>query len=338
MLDHGYRPPANVWIGRPAPAEPLRFWPVTLLPVPQCGQDYNLDDLLGAKQRSGLSVSVCLPACNEEATVGQIVATVRRTLVEAVPIVDEVVVMDDGSIDATAEVAAWEGARVISVEDVLAEAGPGSGKGNAMWKSMYACSGDIIGWVDADIRNFAPHFITGLLGPLLTEPNIDFVKGYYRRPLHGEPSGGGRVTELVARPLISILFPELSGFIQPLSGEYAGRRSILEAVPFVEGFGVEFGLLVDIVERCGLDATAQVDLGVREHRNRPIEELGPQATEILVTALRRSGLTDMKSATLARFTKAFDAETVGVEVRERPPMTALTAYREKFGLDILAER
>ena len=295
-------------------------------------------DLLRLKQERGLTVSVCLPARDEEATVGQIVAMVRRTLVEAVPLVDEVVVMDDGSLDSTAEVAAWEGARVVAVDDILPETGAGSGKGNAMWKSLHATTGDLVCWVDADIRNFGHHFISGLLGPLITDPDIAFVKGYYRRPLHGEPTGGGRVTELVARPLLSVLFPELAGFIQPLSGEYAGRRSLLEQVPFVEGWGVEIGLLVDIVRSVGLGGTAQVDLGVREHRNRPLDDLGPQATAILVTALRRAGLitghaTAGDHATLTRFTEAFEPTAVSVEVRERPPIASIPAYRATFGLD-----
>ncbi len=295
-------------------------------------------ELLRRKRELGLTISVCLPARDEEPTVGHIVATVRRTLMETVPLVDEVVVIDDGSLDSTADVAAWEGARVVAVDDVLPEAGPGSGKGNAMWKSLHATSGDIVCWVDADIRNFGHHFITGLLGPLLIDDATAFVKGYYRRPLHGEPSGGGRVTELVARPTLSVLFPELAGFIQPLSGEYAGRRTLFESVPFVEGWGVEIGMLIDVVRAVGLDATAQVDLGVREHRNRPLEDLGPQATAILVTALRRAGLahstSDHARATLTRFTEAFEPDVVDVEVRERPPILTIPAYREKFGLSV----
>jgi glucosyl-3-phosphoglycerate synthase len=205
-----------------------------------------------------------------------------------------------------------------------------------MWKSLHVTGGDVVCWVDADIRNFAEHFVTGLLGPLLTDPGIAFVKGYYRRPLHGEPTGGGRVTELVARPLLSVLFPELAGFIQPLGGEYAGRRNVLEQVPFVEGWGVELGLLVDIVRLVGLGATAQVDLGVREHRNRPLDELGGQATAILLTALRRAGLTDIDHTTLTRFTDAFDPSIVAVDAAERPPMVTVPAYCDRRGLQLRA--
>jgi glucosyl-3-phosphoglycerate synthase len=307
--------------------------PPALPPLPRHAPEYDAEDLLARKRARGLTLSVCLPARNEEATVGHIVATVRRTLMEAVPLVDEVVVIDDRSTDATAEVAAWEGARVLGVDDVLAETGPGHGKGNAMWKSLHATSGDLVCWVDADIRNFAPHFVTGLLGPLVTDPATAFVKGYYRRPLHGEGNGGGRVTELVARPILAVLFPELAPIVQPLAGEYAGRRDVLEAVPFVEGWGVEIGLLVDVVARVGLGATAQVDLGVREHRNRPLDELGAQATAILLTALRRAGLADRDRATLTRFTEAFEPQLVDVDAAERPPITSVAAYRSKFGLE-----
>jgi glucosyl-3-phosphoglycerate synthase len=303
--------------------------------------DFDAADLAARKRASGLTVSLCLPARNEEQTVGHIVATVRRTLVEAVPLVDEIIVVDDGSTDATGEAARWEGARVLVEAEVLPETGPGSGKGNAMWKSLYAANGDLVCWADADIRNFGPHFVTGLLGPLLTHPSIDFVKGYYERPLDGDPTGGGRVTELVARPLISVLFPQLAGFLQPLSGEYAGRRSALERVPFVQGWGVELALLLDLVALLGPDAIAQVDLGIREHRNRPLDELAPQATAILVTALRRAGMPDERvaqraRAELLRFDADLEPEAVPVEVRERPPISTLAAYRAKFGLGLSA--
>lgn len=297
-----------------------------------------VDDLVAAKQGSGTTISVCLPARDEEATVGAIVANIRRNLVDHAPLVDEVVVMDDGSADATAEAAAWEGARVFAVEDVLPDLPRGSGKGNALWKSLYVCEGDVVVWLDADVRNFGPHFVTRLVGPLLTDPRVGFVKGFYRRPLHGEATGGGRVTELMARPLISSLFPHLSGFVQPLSGEYAGRRSLLETVPFVEGWGVEIGLLIDLVANFGIDAIAQADLDVREHRNRTLEDLGPQAMAILVTGLRRAGVpVDKRLAELVRYdARDQHQERVAVEIRERPAMLSLPAYRQKFGRELSA--
>ena len=309
-----------------------------LLPAPWRHDDFRPAELAELKAELGLTLSVCLPARDEEATVGHIVATVRRTLMEAVPLVDEVLVIDDGSTDATAAVASWEGARVVAVADVLPETGPGRARGNAMWKSLDAAEGDVLCWLDADIRNFGAHFVTGLVGPLLTQPDIAFVKGFYQRPLHDQSHGGGRVTELMARPLISTLFPQLARFVQPLSGEYAGRRDVLETLPFVEGWGVEFALLVDVVERYGLGRTAQVDLGIREHRNRSLAELGSQSTAILVTALRRAGLVSDRPGTveLLRYTDAFEPEAIAVEVRERPPIESIPAYRRKNGRELTA--
>lgn len=290
--------------------------------------------LLDARRRSDATVSVCLPARNEEATVGHIVGTVRRELVERVPLVDEILVLDDGSTDATAAAAADEGARVIAIADVLPEYSSGHGKGAALWKGLYAARGDLVCFIDADIRNFGAHFVTRLLAPLLLDDAVEFTKGFYRRPLHGEPSGGGRVTELMARPLLSYLFPRLADIVQPLAGEYAGRRRALEAVPFAHGWGVEFALLVDVASTFGRDSIAQVDLGVREHRNRPLDELGVPALAILATALRRAGLHQVGPdvAELIRFgDDDHDLERIAVELRELPPLVTVPEYRAKFG-------
>jgi glucosyl-3-phosphoglycerate synthase len=218
---------------------------------------------------------------------------------------------------------------VYRVDAVLPELADGAGKGNALWKSLYVSSGDVICFLDADVRNFGPHFVTRLLRPLLLEPAVGFVKGHYERPLHGDPRGGGRVTELVARPLLRALFPALGGIRQPLSGEYAARREVLEVLPFVEGWGVELGLLIDVADRFGVDAIAEADLGVREHRNRALDELAPQASAVLLTGLRRAGVAPVDVSGVPNA----DAPA---PVRERPPMISVPAYRAKFGRELSA--
>src|SRR5882672_6256128 len=271
-------------------------------------------------------VSVCLPARDEAPTIGAIVAEAVR-----LDLVTEVVVLDDGSSDETAAIAAAAGARVVSEASVLPETGPGSGKGNAMWKSLYACTGDVICWIDADLRNFRGEYIERLCTPLLTNPDTMFVKAFFTRSFEGAPTGGGRVTELVARPLVSLLFPKLADIVQPLGGEYAARRSALEVLPFVEGWGVELGLLIDVVERFGRDALAQVDLGIREHRNRPVGELSAQSLAIIATALRRADLMDFDTSALEllRYDVAGNLDAESVEIRERPPIATIPAYRAR---------
>jgi glucosyl-3-phosphoglycerate synthase len=231
-------------------------------------------------------ISVCLPARDEEATVGAIVTRVRTALVEAVPLVDEVLVVDDGSSDGTGAEAAAAGARVVR-----RGAGDGPpGKGQALRRAVEEATGDVLVFLDADVRNFGPHFVAGLLGPVLTESGIALVKATYRRPLEGSDGPGGRVTELVARPLLARLFPDLAGVTQPLAGECAAPRAVLEALPFADGYGVEVGLLIDVAAWCGPGALAQVDLGERVHRNRPLDELAPQAADVIDVVLDRAGL------------------------------------------------
>ena len=248
--------------------------------------DFPSPPVLEAKARTGLSVSVCIPARDEGSTVGSVVRAVVQPFLAASGgngLVDEVIVLNDGSLDDTAEQARDAGAMVV--------AGPGGagGKGQAMAAALAASTGDIVAFLDADVANTTPAFVTGLLGPLLTTEHIALVKGFYTRPLHGDPTGGGRVTELVARPVLELLFPELSWVRQPLAGETAAHRWVLEKVPFADGYGVELGLLVDVARRFGAASIAQVDLGLRVHRNRPLDELRPQATEILRAALSRAG-------------------------------------------------
>jgi glucosyl-3-phosphoglycerate synthase len=296
----------------------------------------NLAVLVEAKRSLGYAISVCLPARNEAPTIGGIVAKVRERLVEGDPsegggLVDEIVVLDDNSTDATAAEARAAGAIVIAESDVLPEAGPGSGKGNALWKSLHACNGDLVCWLDADLRNFDADTVVRLVEPLLTDAGTVLVKASYERSYEGAPTGGGRVTELVARPLVSLLFPKLADIVQPLGGEYAARRETLEVLPFVEGWGVELGLLVDIVERFGRDAVAQVDLGTREHRNRPVRELAAQSLAIIATALRRAELMhfDTPALELLRYDLDGNVDAELVEIRERPPISTIAAYRAR---------
>ena len=287
-------------------------------------RDFGAEELVAAK--ADRFVTVCLPARDEEATVGPIVATIHRELVDRVPLVDEILVVDDGSTDRTAAVAADEGATVVAVADVLPGCGPGQGKGEALWKALGAAKGDLLVFCDADVRDFQAGFVTGLLGPLLSVPEVGFVKGFYERPLAGVVGEGGRVTELVARPLLALLFPHLAGVVQPLAGEFAGRREVLERVPFVQGYGVDLGLLVDVAALVGVDAMAQVDLGTRTHRNRPLAELSLQAAAVLRTALDRAGV-DLgdQPAVLVRP----GSEPRPVPSAERPPIVEEPAYRAR---------
>ncbi|CAN5818976.1 glucosyl-3-phosphoglycerate synthase [soil metagenome] len=275
-----------------------------------------------ARAKGTRTVSVCLPARDEVATIGPIVATICTSLIERAGVVDEVVVIDDHSTDGTAEAAAAAGARVVEASTVLAAYGEGHGKGEALWKSVFVARGDVIVWCDADIREFDERFVVGLLGPLLTS-DAALVKGFYDRPGGGVDGGGGRVTELVARPLLSLLFPHLAGIVQPLAGEYGAPREVLEQLPFVEGYGVDLALIIDVAERFGPGSLAQVDLGVRHHRNRPLDELGPQAMAVLQVALRRAGLDATDAAALLRPGR----EPVDVATAERPPLIDVPSYR-----------
>jgi len=294
-----------------------------------------------AKERLGTSVSVCIPARNEAATIGRVVRVLRRALVDRSRLVDEIVVMDGGSSDDTAAIARAEGAVVYAEEEVLPETGPGTGKGEGMWKSLHVCQGDIICWVDADIRNIHPRFVYGLVGPLLADPGIQYVKAFYERPIRERnvtrPGGGGRVTELVARPLISLFWPSLAGIVQPLSGEYAGRREVLEQVPFSSGYGVELGLLLDIGSRCGLDGIGQVDLESRVHRNQDVQALSRMSFGILQTALTRLAeegrmTPESFSTTLYQFSnrlREYNMQPHQITTLERPPIATVDGYRRK---------
>jgi glucosyl-3-phosphoglycerate synthase len=286
-------------------------------------REFPAPKVLAAKR--GRRVSVCLPARNEEATVAFTVTRIREELVEQWPVVDELVVINDGSTDATADLAAQAGASVLDARDVLPEYGVGPGKGQAMWKAVHVTSGDLVVFCDADVAGFDPAFVLGLVGPLLARDDVSFVKGFYERPLDGRPGEGGRVTELMARPLISSFFPHLADLAQPLSGECAAPREVLESLPFVGGYGVDLGLLIDVSAKFGNAGLVQSDLGVRIHRNRPLADLGPQALAILQVGLCRAGMSGSEwGSSLVRP----GAEPVLVTYTEQPPLCEVPAHRK----------
>jgi glucosyl-3-phosphoglycerate synthase len=303
--------------------------------------DRPLDRLMAAKRgaaKCGTTVSVVLPALDEEATVGGIVTVIRRELMEAVPLVDELVVIDSGSLDRTAEVAAAAGARVVHRDAILPRMPTVPGKGEVLWRSLLATSGDIVCFIDADLREFSADFVSGIVGPLLTDPEVGFVKAMYDRPLgaadpdslaSGKTGQGGRVTELVARPLLNLHWPQLAGFVQPLGGEYAARRSLLERLPFPVGYGVELGLLVDALHLVGLDALAQVDVGLRRHRHQDGQALGRMAAAIYRTAQLRLSRSHLVRPSLTQFERGVDGfipRTYAVDTEERPPMREIGEY------------
>ncbi|MFH8373547.1 glucosyl-3-phosphoglycerate synthase [Streptomyces cyaneofuscatus] len=279
------------------------------------------------------SVSVVLPALNEEATVGAIVTTIRRELMEKVRLVDELVVIDSGSTDATAAVARAAGARVVHRDAILPRIPALPGKGEVLWRSLLVTSGEIVCFVDADLKDFSADFVSGTVGPLLTDPAVQFVKAMYDRPLGDTAGQGGRVTELVARPLLNLHWPQLAGFVQPLGGEYAVRRSLLERLPFPVGYGVELGLLVDALHTVGLDALGQVDVGVRRHRHQDGQALGRMAAAIYRTAQLRLSRGHLVRPALTQFERGeggFVPRTHAVDTEERPPMREIEEYAERW--------
>ncbi len=251
----------------------------------------NLADLMRLKEHQKVRISLALPALNEEATIGRIIGTIKSRLLDEVRLLDEIVLVDSDSTDGTVAIAESMGVPVYRHREILPEEGTYTGKGEALWKSLSVTTGDIVVWIDSDITDIHPKFVYGLVGPLLSQTGIDFVKGYYRRPLNLGTNllttGGGRVTELTARPLINLFYPLLSGLVQPLAGEMAGRRSLLETLPFFTGYGVETGLLIDILERYGLDHIAQCDLENRIHRNQDMISLSKMAFAIVQVVIRR---------------------------------------------------
>jgi hypothetical protein len=302
----------------------------------------DLEMLVKLKEKEGVTISLALPALNEEQTVGKVISTVKTALMDDIPLLDEMVLIDSMSSDRTREIAADMGVPVYVHQELLPAYGARRGKGEALWKSLYVTSGDILVWIDTDIVNIHPRFVYGVIGPLLVNPAVQFVKGFYRRPLRVgdkvQAGGGGRVTELVARPLLNLFYPELSGVVQPLSGEYGGRRSALERLNFFSGYGVEIGLLIGIYEEFGLPAIAQVDLLERVHHNQPLEALSKMSFTILqafMSKLERRAhvelLEDVNRSMklLRRQHGSYFLDVEELPEFDRPPLIDLPEYRQK---------
>lgn len=303
----------------------------------------NIANLVRMKEEQGLTISLALPALNEEETVGNVISTIQKSLVEKYPLLDEIVLMDSNSSDRTREIAESLGIPVYIHQQVLPEYGAREGKGEALWKSLYVTHGEIIIWIDSDIVNIHPRFVYGVAGPLLLNKNIHFVKGFYQRPLKTgrrvQSTGGGRVTELTARPLLNLFYPELSGVIQPLSGEYGGRRKVLENLTFFTGYGVETGLLIDAFEKYGLSAIAQVDLLERIHHNQSLTALSKMSFVIIQAVLKkleerfkRPLFEDInRSMKIVQYESGnYYLEVKEIIEQDRPPMITLPEYRAKF--------
>jgi glucosyl-3-phosphoglycerate synthase len=302
----------------------------------------DIERLVEIKRERGLTVSVCLPTLNTADSVGETLRVFRTELVERCPLIDQLAVIDSHSTDGTIDICRAEGAEVFFDDEIAPEVEPATGKGEALWKSLFVLDGDIICWVDSDIENIHPRFAYGLVGALLSNPEIGYVKAFYERPIRSEgvlqPSGGGRVTELTVRPVLNLFYPDLTGLIQPLSGEYAGRRDVLESVPFFTGYGVETGLLLDIYRRYGLDALAQVDLEVRIHHNQPLPSLSKMSFGIMQAVFKRleaDGMLAMKADprtvynSIERTDGAYAVRQVPVSVVERPPAITMPSYEKR---------
>ena len=298
--------------------------------------DWPLEELLAGKQRADIRISVVIPARNEEQTVAGVVGPLVRALVSDAQLVDELVVIDSDSTDATAEVARAAGATVHRARDIVPEQQSYPGKGEALWKSLLVTHGDVLVFVDADLTQWGPHFVTGLLGPLLADADVQLVKGFYAR-LRTESDGfvsaeGGRVTELLARPVLSLWWPHLTGVVQPLAGEWAARRTLMESLPIPVGYGVELSTLLDTATRYGLNALAQVDLGSRAHRHQANHDLAVMAAELLAVAERRRAGPDRPASELAleqyqRADGQLHRRSRPVPTHERPPASSALSAR-----------
>jgi len=306
----------------------------------------DLYRLVEEKQKKNLKISLCLPTLNEEKTIAKEIIIMKSELMTRYPLVDELIVIDSGSTDNTVDIAGSFGADVHIANEILPDLDQFKGKGENLWKALYITQGDIIIYIDADIKNIHHRFAYGLIGPLLLDDRIKYTKAFYDRPIsigknRIRPTGGGRVTELVIRPLFSLFFPELTQIIQPLSGEYAGYREIFEKIPFPIGYGVETSMILDIYDKWGLDVIAQVDLDRRIHRNQDTKALGRMAFAILKTFInrqKRSGLIDIKGDLFDEIIQynlvdnQYQPEALQIKGLERPPMISIPEYCEKFAV------
>lgn len=306
-------------------------------------QFWDILKLIEQKEKLGQKISLCIPTLNEEKTIGKEIVIFKSELMNRYPLLDEIAVIDSGSTDKTLEVAAEYGANTYLAENILPEVGHKRGKGENLWKAIYQLDGDIIVYVDADIANIHPRFVYGLIGPLLYQPDTHYVKAFYDRPLAFSqglrPSGGGRVTEILVRPLFSMFFPELSAIIQPLSGEYAVRREVLEEISFPIGYGVETSHILDVYRKWGMNAFAQTDLDQRIHRNQSTTALGKMSFGILQSFLTRMEEFGMvkEMVELQKTYRHFEAQErkyilmeKEIQEVERPPMMTIPAYRKKY--------
>jgi glucosyl-3-phosphoglycerate synthase len=304
----------------------------------------DLDSLVKEKEKRNLTISLCLPTLNEEKTIAKEIIIMKSELMMRYPLIDEIVVIDSGSSDKTVDIASLYGADVYKADDILPDLEKYKGKGENLWKALYVTKGDILVYIDADIKNIHHRFVYALLGPLILNEDIKYSKAFYDRPIASDlnimrATGGGRVTELVVRPLFSLFFPELTQIIQPLSGEYAGYRELLDKIPFPIGYGVETSMILDIYEKWGLDVIAQVDLEKRVHRNQDTKALGRMSFVILKTffhRLTKLGLLDIKQKIFNEMIQYnlvkddYEAGIYSFEGLERPPMIEIQQYREKF--------
>ena len=306
----------------------------------------DIGRLVAEKQGKELTISLCFPTLNEEKTIAKEIIIMKSELMIRHPLLDEIVVIDSGSTDETRNIASSYGVSVYEADNILPHLETFKGKGENLWKALYVTRGDIVVYIDADIKNIHHRFAYGLLGPLLLTDGIRFTKAFYDRPISvgdnkWRPTGGGRVTELVTRPLFSLFMPDLTQILQPLSGEYAGYRNVFESIPFQIGYGVETGMLMDIHEKWGLDVMAQVDLDRRVHKNQDTKALGRMAFVIIMTflnrmarqqriAIRQDLFDEMIQYTLVQ--NQIKSDIRALEQHERPPMKEIPEYREKFGL------